>query len=119
MDEAEHCVELAFIHDGHIIARGSPQHIKDTMMNGQVLELTPSDTAQAMAALTEAQHSGLLPLEEVALYGSQVHLIAPQVERYLDAIAQLLRQQGIDPGPMAVISPSLEDVFISCVRRED
>lgn len=118
MDEAEHCEELAFIHDGHIIARGSPQHIKDTMMNGQVLEVTPDDPTRAMAVLSHAKESGLLPVDEVALYGAQVHVVAPRVQRLSDEIASLLRAEGVEPGPMDVIAPSLEDVFISCIRQE-
>ncbi len=119
MDEAENCEELAFIHDGHIIARGSPQHIKDTMMRGQVLELTPDDPAQAMATLSRAKRAGTLPAEEVALYGAQVHLVAPEAAQHIPDIERLLRGEGIDPGRMTVIAPSLEDVFISCVRQED
>ncbi len=118
MDEAEHCEELAFIHDGHIIARGSPSRIKETMMSGQVLEIAPPNPAQAVAILSEAQKNKALPIEEVALYGSLIHLVAPQVEQYMDAIADLLRVNGQEPGPMTVIAPSLEDVFISCIRRE-
>lgn len=119
MDEAENCEQLAFIHEGHIIARGSPQHIKETMMQGQVLELTPDDSARAVAVLRRAQQGGLLPLEEVALYGMQIHLIGPHLEQHIGAIEDLLRREGVDPGPLAVIAPSLEDVFISCVRREE
>ncbi len=118
MDEAEHCEELAFIHDGHIIARGSPQHIKDTMMHGQVLEITPGDPAEAMAILNRARREGQLPVEEIALYGAQIHVIAPAVEQYRPAIASMLSTGGVEPGPMDIIAPSLEDVFISCIRRE-
>lgn len=119
MDEAEHCEELAFIHYGHIIARGSPQHIKETMMSGQVLEISPDDPTRAMTILRAAQQDGRLPVEEVALYGAQVHVIAADVEQYGDLIARMLREGGVDPGPIEVIAPSLEDVFISCVRREE
>jgi hypothetical protein len=48
-----------------------------------------------------------------------VHLIAPDVAQHMAAIESLLRAEDIDPGRMAVIAPSLEDVFISCIRRED
>ncbi len=117
MDEAEHCEQLAFIHDGHIIARGSPDHIKDTMMQGQVLELTPDDPARAIALLTDAKATGL-PVDEVALYGAQVHVVAAKADRRRGEVAAVLRAGGVEPGPMDVIAPSLEDVFISCIRRE-
>jgi ABC-2 type transport system ATP-binding protein len=120
MDEAEHCEALAFIHNGHIIARGSPDHIKETMMRGQVLEVSPDDPTAAMAALRTAHADGHLPdVEEVALYGSQLHVIASNVAQYEGVIGDILRQGGVEPGPMAVIAPSLEDVFISCIRTEE
>jgi ABC-2 type transport system ATP-binding protein len=119
MDEAEHCEELAFIHDGHIIARGSPQHIKDTMMSGQVLELNPDDPTKAMTILDEANNNSGLSVEEIALYGSQLHVIGQDVGTHIDSITKLLREGGLDPGRAEIIAPSLEDVFISCIRREE
>lgn len=119
MDEAEHCETLAFIHDGHIIARGSPQQIKDTMMRGQVLELSPDDATGAMSALSAIREAGELPVQEIALYGAQIHVVAPEVERYLPTIERVLKANDVEPGRAAVIAPSLEDVFISCVRNED
>jgi ABC-2 type transport system ATP-binding protein len=119
MDEAEHCEELAFIHEGNIIARGSPQQIKDTMMRGQVLEISPGDPSQAMLILENGRKAGSLDVEEVALYGAQIHVIAPDVARVSPVITTMLTEGGTEPGNMAVIAPSLEDVFISCVRREE
>jgi ABC-2 type transport system ATP-binding protein len=119
MDEAEHCEELAFIHDGVIIARGSPDQIKTTMMTGQVLEISPADPGRAMTLLTEAGERGDLSVEEVALYGAQLHIIAPGVESLIPTIHSLLKGGGVDPGLTTLIAPSLEDVFISCIRRED
>jgi ABC-2 type transport system ATP-binding protein len=118
MDEAEHCHRLAFIQRGRLIACGSPEEIKRDMMRGQVLEIAPADTAQAVQVLRTARQSGRLPLEEVALYGALVHVVAPNVGQYREAIAAELRRAGVEPGPMAVIEPSLEDVFIACMRRQ-
>ena len=116
MDEAEHCHRLAFIQRGKLIAYGSPEDIKRDLMRGQVLEIAPTDTAKAVKVLRTARESGRLPLEEVAMYGALVHIVAPKVEQYLEAIASELRQANVEPGNMAVIEPSLEDVFIACMR---
>ncbi len=116
MDEAEHCHRLAFIQRGQLIALGSPEDLKRDLMRGQVLEIAPSDTARAVEALRAASDAGRLPLEEVALYGALVHVVAPDVRQHREGIAAELRRAGIDPGEMAVIPPSLEDVFIACMR---
>ena len=117
MDEAEHCHRLAFIQRGKIIAYGTPEHIKTERMRGEVLEIEPSDPIKAVKVLREVQASGQLPLEEVELYGSLVHVVAPEMNKYQHAIANAVKQADIDPGQMSIIEPSLEDVFITCMRE--
>jgi ABC-2 type transport system ATP-binding protein len=116
MDEAEHCHRLAFIQRGRLIAYGLPDEIKRDMMRGQVLEIAPDDAARAVQVLRAARASGQLPLEEVAMYGSLVHVVAADMGQLQEAIAAEIRQAGVDPGDMIVIEPSLEDVFIACMR---
>jgi ABC-2 type transport system ATP-binding protein len=116
MDEAEHCHRLAFIQRGRLIAYGAPEEIKRDMMRGQVLEIAPNDAAIAVQILRAAREAGRLDLEEVAMYGSLVHVVAYDVEQRAEGIAAELRQAGVEPGDMAVIEPSLEDVFIACMR---
>lgn len=116
MDEAEHCHRLAFIQHGKLIAYGSPSQIKQDMMRGQVLELEPSDAAEAVKVLRQAQDAGALPVEQVELYGSLVHVVAPDMHKQERAIRAALRKAHIQPGGMSIIEPSLEDVFISCMK---
>ncbi len=116
MDEAEHCHRLGLIQRGKLIAEGSPDRIKADLMSGDVLELTPSDAIQAVRVLRAAKRQGRLPVDEVELYGSLVHIIAPNIADQQASIAGELRASGIDPGPMVVIEPSLEDVFIACMK---
>jgi ABC-2 type transport system ATP-binding protein len=116
MDEAEHCHRLAFIQRGKIIAYGSPAEIKAEMMRGQVLEIAPSDAVEAVKVLRAAQESGSLPIEEVELYGSLVHIVAPDMKRQQRAIERELRQAGIRTAQADIIEPSLEDVFISAMK---
>jgi ABC-2 type transport system ATP-binding protein len=116
MDEAEHCQRLSFIQHGRIIAYGSPAEIKANMMHGQVLELEPSDAVAAVRTLRASQAAGQLAIEEVELYGSLVHVVAPDLPRQRMEIVRTLQRSGIQPGRMDIIEPSLEDVFISCMK---
>ncbi|RLC92839.1 MAG: ABC transporter ATP-binding protein [Chloroflexi bacterium] len=116
MDEAEHCHRLALIQRGKLIAFGSPEEIKRNVMRGQVLEIAPDDTPKAVKVLRAAREAGKLPLDEVAMYGPLVHVTGPEMERHEETIAAELRRAGIEPGEMAIIEPSLEDVFIACMR---
>ncbi len=116
MDEAEHCHRLAFIHNGRLIAQGAPGEIKQRMMRGEVLEIAPRDAGRAVAVLRAAREAGQLPVEEVALYGAVIHVVAEGAAGLQHTIAAALREAGLDPGPMRLIPPSLEDVFIANVR---
>ena len=116
MDEAEHCHRLAFIQRGRIIASGSPQAIKSQVMRGQVLEIDCSDAVQAVKLLRQSGQSGSIPLDDIELYGTLVHAVAPQASQSTRAIARLLKDAGIDCRQITVIEPSLEDVFISCMQ---
>jgi drug efflux transport system ATP-binding protein len=116
MDEAEHCHRLAFIQRGVIIAYGSPAEIKSEMMRGQVLEIAPSDAVAAVKVLREMQAVGSLPIEEVELYGSLVHVVAPDMKQQQRAIERELRGAGIRIEHADIIEPSLEDVFISAMK---
>ena len=117
MDEAEHCHRLAFIQRGKIIAYGSPAEIKSRMMRGQVLEIAPADAVEAVKVLQAAQESGSLPIEEVELYGSLVHVVAPDMKKHQRAIERELRRAGIRTTQADIIEPSLEDVFISAMKK--
>jgi len=116
MDEAEHCHRLAFIQRGKIIAYGSPSEIKSEMMRGQVLEIAPSDSVRAVKVLRAAQEAGTLPIEEVELYGSLVHVVAPDMKQLRISIENELDKAGIHIEQMSIIEPSLEDVFISAMK---
>ena len=116
MDEAEHCHRLALLQRGQIIASGSPDEMRNQGMHGQVLEIVSSDSARAVKVLRAAKIEGRLPLESVELYGSLVHVIADGAESLQDALAQELKRSEIESGRMAVIEPSLEDVFIAYMR---
>jgi len=111
MDEAEHCHRLAFIHQGRIVAEGTPEEIKQEQMRGQVLEVDCDQPERALVILR-----ALGRFEEVALYGAQVHAVAADAETLKPRVAQALTKEGITLYSLAVIPPSLEDVFIARIR---
>jgi len=116
MDEAELCQRVGFINQGRLIALDTPSQLKETQMRGQVLEISTPVPNQVMRVLKAAQAAGLLPLEEVALYGAQVHAVVPVAEEFRGPVAAYLAQQGVEVHDIEWIAPTLEDVFISAVR---
>jgi len=116
MDEAELCQRVGFLSRGKLVALATPSKLKQTQMYGQVLEINTDDPDQAMRVLLGAQRRGELPLDEVALYGAQIHAVVPDAEAYKPAILSLLAEAGVVTHAIAWIAPTLEDVFISAVR---
>jgi ABC-2 type transport system ATP-binding protein len=112
MDEAEHCQCLAFIQFGRIVALGSPESIKESKMEGQVLEIDCDRPGLAIPVLREW---GVF--QEVALYGALIHAVAPHAEALRTEVVQRLGGAGGQVRAVDAIAPSLEDVFISSTRR--
>ena len=112
MDEAEHCHRLVFIQNGRLAAIGSPEEIKQEKMDGQVLEIDCSDVSTAVKILREANL-----FQEVSLYGAQIHVVSDNALAHQEKVQELRVAEGITIQEMAVIEPSLEDVFIASARN--
>ncbi len=117
MDEAELCQRVGFISHGKVVALDTPDQLKLTQMRGQVLEIHTPQPDQALQALKAAQESQRIAFDEVALYGAQIHAVVPSAEGYKEATRQLLADEAIPVTAMDWISPTLEDVFISAVKK--
>jgi ABC-2 type transport system ATP-binding protein len=116
MDEAELCQRVGFINQGRLVAMGTPDELKQTHMHGQVLEIDTPEPDRAVRLLKDAQAKGSLPLDEVALYGAQIHVVVPSADEFLGPIRKLLHSEAIQVSNIVWIMPTLEDVFISTVR---
>lgn len=114
MDEAENCHRLAFIYQGKIVAEGTPLDIKHEQIHTQVVEI---DCAPLDIALNSLRASALF--DEVALYGSTLHLLSPDAADNIERARALLQAQGVTVKAAQVILPSLEDAFIARLRKED
>jgi ABC-2 type transport system ATP-binding protein len=114
MDEAEHCQNLVFIQRGNLVAKGSPEEIKVTKMHGDVVEIDSDNAGQAIQTLRD-----LNVFEEVALYGSLIHVVTDNLPEHLPLIKKSLAERGITVTTIERIAPSLEDVFISSAREAE
>jgi ABC-2 type transport system ATP-binding protein len=117
MDEAELCQRVGFLNRGRLIALDTPERLKESEMHGQVLEINTPTPDRALKVLKDAQRSGALPLEEVALYGAQIHAVVPDAEAYRAPIEGQLVAADLTVNDIAWIAPTLEDVFISAVTK--
>jgi ABC-2 type transport system ATP-binding protein len=106
MDEAEQCDRLAFILDGALIAEGAPDELKRDL-RGRILEVRPDGDPFDVLARLRGEPS----LEDAYLFGVTVRTVA--AERDPGRVREILAGFG-SPEPA---EPSLEDVFVSLVRK--
>lgn len=116
MDEAELCQRVGFISHGRLVAMDSPARLKQTQMRGHVLEISSPLPDRVMSLLKAVQQRGELPLDEVALYGAQIHAVISDSEQYREVIRRILEANDIPIASLEWIEPTLEDVFISAVN---
>ncbi len=112
MEEAEYCDRLALMNRGRIIANDRPAELRAQMAE-PILEVEASDASAAAQAL---QHQpGIV---EAAMFGRALHVVVQDVEAARAFLPPFLAARGLTTGAMQLVRPSLEDVFVSLVRRE-
>ena len=112
MEEAEYCHRLLLMHRGRIIAEGTPAQLRALPME-PLFVLHTDDAARAVAAL-HAQ-PGVI---DAAMFGRVVHVAVAEPDGAAARITAALAAAGRSCDHLAPIDPSLEDVFVSLVRRE-
>jgi hypothetical protein len=85
-------------------------------MHGRVLEVSAPDPEKAMRVLKVARQNRQIRLEEVALYGAQIHAVTADAQDCKATIRRLLANENIQVKSMEWITPTLEDVFISSIK---
>ncbi len=105
MDEAEQCDVLGFILDGRLIARGTPDELKQHLA-GRLHEVELRGDAFAVAARLRAHDA----FEDVYLSGRRLRAVS---RRDRDVRA---RQLLLAEGSPQLTEPSLEDVFVALAR---
>jgi ABC-2 type transport system ATP-binding protein len=114
MDEAENCHRLALIHRGRLTAMGSPQELREKVMDQAVLALVGPKLLEWMDALEKLE-----PCDEVAVFGKALHITVDDVGEATREIRRFLANRSIREFHLSQIEPSLEDVFVSLIRREE
>ena len=112
MDEAEFCNVIGMMYNARLIALNDPDSLKEAM-EGVLLEV---DCDQPGAA--ESVLKALPEVTDVAAHGVSLHVLV-EAETAVHAIRQALVQNGIDPRRIERVLPSLEDVFVSLVDKEN
>lgn len=107
LDEAERCSRIGLLHQGRLLACGTPDEVKRNMQ-GVLLEIRCEQPRSVLPLLVNA-------IEPVSsgIFGDKIHIVLPgNTSPALAAVESALADLGVK-AYVKVIAPSLEDVFIS------
>jgi ABC-2 type transport system ATP-binding protein len=111
LDEAERCTHIGLLHEGRLIAAGTPDEVKQ-LMRGTILEVRTAEPRRAAGLLRG------IGATSVGLFGDRVHLVSDAPVETRAAAERVLAGAGIPVVSVRVIEPSLEDVFVSVLREQ-
>lgn len=112
MEEAEYCHQLILMNRGRLIAEGKPTELRK-QHDAPLLQLSINDPAAAVGVLQQVEG-----IEEAAMFGREVHVTTRDREGAEALILSALQKRGMQPRALTAVAPSLEDIFVSLVRRE-
>ena len=114
MDEAQHCQRLALMHQGHLVAVGTPDELRvqAEAATGRILDICTPTFREAFLLLQKH-------FPQAILHGSQVHIptLHPGPDR--EQIQQLLAQARLPLDQILEIPLSMEDTFIYFIEAAE
>jgi len=112
LDEAERFHRVALLHQGELLACGTPDEVKG-LMRGTILEIRSAEPRRAARALRAH-----FPPEAVGLFGDRVHLVTQEPGKAAAQAEAILRGEAIPTVSIQPVEPGLEDVFVSVLGKE-
>ncbi len=111
LDEAERCSHLALLSEGELLARGTPEEIKQRVP-GKVYEVVVQPVREAARFLRQMPE-----LYDVQVFGDRLNLIVLDDIPVLEYVVEALREHGYAVELVREIAPSLENAFIALLRK--
>ena len=112
LDEAERASRVGLIDRGRLLACGTPQELRQ-LMPGTILEIRSAQPRRANAVLREQLEGA-----RAGLFGDRVHVSSAEPEKTASEVEKVLSRAGLPVLGIQPIEPSLEDVFVSVLARQ-
>lgn len=111
LDEAERCNRVALMNKGKIIKLDTPQNIKESM-GIYILEIVCPEVRKAYGTIKDNLK------KDVHLFGDRIDVVINSEEE-AGGIIDLLNRNGIEPDDTRIILPSLENVMMYMIKKEN
>lgn len=112
LDEAERCTRIGMMHNGKFLVVNTLNEIKK-LMKGIILEIVTSNIRESYKVL-----SSLSIVHEAQIFGDRLNIVILKKED-IKIIKKTLKENEIDLIDIRIISPSLENIFISLIMEKE
>ena len=112
LDEAERCNRVTLMSGGKNLMTETPGALKK-VMKGEVVEIVCSDIRQSFAHLRS-----LSLVKEAQAFGDRLNVLLSDAQRDLPLLLAQMKEKRIDVRTWRVVTPSLENVFISLLTDQ-
>jgi ABC-2 type transport system ATP-binding protein len=110
VEEAERCQTIGFMHQGRLIASGSPEQCKAELRE-DLLEVEAAPVMQAAAVVRN-----LDGVTGVSIYGRTLRVFCKISSGVAGRLQDALAAEGVSVAGLRPVAPTLEDVFMSLTR---
>jgi ABC-2 type transport system ATP-binding protein len=115
LDEAEHCHRVAIIHGGRLAAMGTTDELKRVFADRTIVEVQAANPVETMRLLDRTPE-----VEKTSVFGTSVHAVLQgDAREAMPLIRRRLEAAGVAVTSMAVVQPSLEDVFLEVIEQRE
>jgi ABC-2 type transport system ATP-binding protein len=111
MDEAEHCQTVALIHDGRLIALGSPEELKREYLAETIWEMECTPLLPTYRLLVKDP-----AVVRASLYGSAIHILGKEHKKMGDYLAKFCREHHIELLRLEEVAPTMENLFLTVME---
>jgi ABC-2 type transport system ATP-binding protein len=115
LDEAEFCNTITLINAGNIIASGSSKELKTKYLTNTILEVECDQVVNALDILSKQKW-----IDETSIFGNYIHVNVKNENEGRSLIKKVLSEQNsINVSRLDKIVPTLEDVFIYLLEKDE
>jgi ABC-2 type transport system ATP-binding protein len=111
LDEAERCTRVALMDKGKVMVVDAPQNIRK-QMPGQVVEIV-CDQIRTAANVLKANPQ----VRDLQAIGDRLNIVVDDAKRDFPGVECALRDANIHVTESRVVSPSLENIFVSLMSQ--
>lgn len=118
MDEAEHCHRAGLMYAGRLVALDTPDRLKQSVIQGELLELEANDAANDWQDDLSERLLLLEGVRDVSLFGARLRILVDQAQARSAALLASAQAAGLRDVSLSPVAVSLEDVFVTLVQNE-